>query len=759
MSKKAKKEVLSKEEIYKAVKYHFYEEPVAAFTVKELSKDKSLKGLGSVHDIAEAVDTLVSRGYISKCSPDKYRMNPDKLNLHPAEVTGMTQYCYYVRAEGMDDDLVVAMENGMNALVGDKVSIVFLKHKRRGRDQGAIIKILERKETRFVGVVERSDRYAFIATDSKKMPFDIFVPLRDLQDAEDGEKVLVEITSWDQGNRTPNGRVVQRFGAAGDNNAEMHAILAEYGLPYHFEEAIEAAAEQIPEDITQSEIKKRRDFTKVTTFTIDPADAKDFDDALSIRRIRDGVWEIGVHIADVTHYVTEGSLLDKEAVDRATSVYLVDRVVPMLPERLSNGLCSLRPNEKKLCFSAVFEMDDECNILSEWFGRTVILSDRRFTYEEAQEVIETGKGDFAEEIGTLNRLAVKMRAARFKNGSIAFERDEPKFKLDENGKPLGVYFKVMKESNHLIEEFMLLANRHVAHFIGSRKKGRAKAPTFVYRIHDKPNEEKYQDFRTFASKFGYTIKEASSERGIARELNRFLGKIKGKKEENLFSILALRSMAKAIYSTDNIGHYGLAFDYYTHFTSPIRRYPDMMVHRLLQHYLDGGKSVDKEYYEDLCKHSSEREIRAAEAERASIKYKMVEFMSDKIDQEFDGFISGITEWGLFVELAETKIEGMVSVRDMADDTYNFDAENYRLVGVRSRRVIMLGDAVKIRVLRADLKRKQLDYELVAHKDYHTGKEVRFLTGSELLESKKRSPRKDRQEKKEGGKGRGTKKRR
>ncbi|MDE7134726.1 MAG: VacB/RNase II family 3'-5' exoribonuclease, partial [Rikenellaceae bacterium] len=462
-------------------------------------------------------------------------------------------------------------------------------------------------------------------------------------------------------------------------------------------------------------------------------------------------WEIGVHIADVTHYVTEGTLLDKEALDRATSVYLVDRVVPMLPERLSNGLCSLRPGEKKLCFSAVFEMNDECEVLSEWFGRTVIYSDRRFTYDEAQQVIETGKGDLAEEITTLNRLALKMRADRFKNGSIAFERDEPKFRLDDKGHPTGVYFKVMKEANHLIEEFMLLANRHVARFIGSRKKGRAKAPTFVYRVHDKPNEEKYQDFRTFASKFGYTIKEATSDRAIARELNRFLGKIKGKKEENLFSILALRSMAKAIYSVDNIGHYGLAFDYYTHFTSPIRRYPDMMVHRLLQHYLDGGKSADRDHYEELCRHSSEREVRAAEAERASIKYKMVEFMSDKIGAEFDGFISGITDWGIFVELADTKIEGMVSVRDMTDDTYNFDQENYRLVGVRSRRVIMLGDAVRVRVLRADLKRKQLDYELVSHKDYATGREVSFEPDDLRGSSGRKGGKGKRRDKKEGKK--------
>ncbi len=750
MSKKVKKEFQSKEEILKAIKYQFQEDPLRLFTTRDFTRIKSLRGL-TMSQSKEAIQTLLSDGYIISVEEDRFGVNPDGRDLLSGEVTGMTQYCYFVRAEGMDEDLVVATENGMNALVGDVVNLALLSKLRRGRRQGVIMKITERKNNRFVGVVERSERYAFVVTDSRRMPFDIFVPISDLQGAADGEKVLVEIVSWDHGNRTPNGRVISRFGASGDNNAEMHAILAEYGLPYKFDESIEAAAEKIPEAITAKDMEKRRDFTGITTFTIDPDDAKDFDDALSIRRLDNGLWEIGVHIADVTHYVTEGSLLDKEALDRATSVYLVDRVVPMLPERLSNGLCSLRPGEKKLCFSAVFEMNEECEVLSEWFGRTVIYSDRRFTYDEAQQVIETGKGDLAEEITTLNRLALKMRADRFKNGSIAFERDEPKFKLDPNGKPTGVYFKVMKEANHLIEEFMLLANRHVARFIGSRKKGRAKAPTFVYRVHDKPNEEKYQDFRTFASKFGYTIKEATSDRAIARELNRFLGKIKGKKEENLFSILALRSMAKAVYSVDNIGHYGLAFDYYTHFTSPIRRYPDMMVHRLLQHYLDGGKSADHDHYEELCRHSSEREIRAAEAERASIKYKMVEFMSDKIGVEFDGFISGITDWGIFVELADTKIEGMVSVRDMTDDTYNFDQENYCLVGVRSRRVIMLGDAVRVRVLRADLKRKQLDYELVSHKDYATGSEVSFGGDTTVKSSDKKSVKGKRRDKKEGRK--------
>ena len=503
----------------------------------------------------------------------------------------------------------------------------------------------------------------------------------------------------------------------------MHAILAEYDLPYSYPEEVEREADKIPDDITPEEIAARRDMRQVPTFTIDPADAKDFDDALSIRRLPNGNFEVGVHIADVTHYVKPGDITDTEGQARATSVYLVDRTVPMLPERLSNGLCSLRPHEEKLCFSAIFELNEEAEVQQEWFGRTVIYSDRRFTYQEAQEVIETGKGDMAEEILQLNSLAQKLRSERFRNGSINFEREEAKFELDEHGKPLRVYFKEIKESNQLIEEFMLLANRKVAEFVGKKRKGVQNSErTFVYRIHDKPNTDKMAQFRSFIVRFGYHMK-AQSNKAVAKEINKLMRAIHGKKEENIISTLAIRSMAKATYSTDNIGHYGLAFDYYTHFTSPIRRYPDMMVHRLLAHYLAGGKSEDKEYYERLCEHSSAMEVRAADAERASIKYKMVEFMLDKVEQEFDGHISGITEWGIYVELEETKIEGMVALRDMTDDFYLFDEENYSVRGKDHGRTFTLGDEVRIRVLRADLHRKQLDFLLVASYDFDTKKIV------------------------------------
>ena len=526
-------------------------------------------------------------------------------------------------------------------------------------------------------------------------------------------ELAVRVVSWADGERLPEGELVERLGRAGENDTEMHAILAEFDLPYRFEREVVAAAERIAGEITDDEIAKRRDMREVTTMTIDPADAKDFDDALSLRKVKEGVWEVGVHIADVSHYVTPGSVVDDEAVERATSVYLVDRTVPMLPERLCNDLCSLRPNEDKLSFSAVFTLNDNAEILDEWFGRTVIHSNRRFTYEEAQEVIEREAGEYAEEITTLNRLAQTLRKERFRHGAIAFERDEVRFRLDEKGRPIGVYTKVQKEANQLIEEFMLLANRRVAEFCAHRiANGRRVPRPMVYRVHDEPSEDKLGRFRDFALRFGHYFK-ASKGRAVAKEMNKLLKSIAGSAEANAITTLAVRSMAKALYTTDNIGHYGLAFPYYTHFTSPIRRYPDIMVHRILAAYLAGEKRVDKKHLEQLCQHSSEREILASEAERASIKYKMAEFMKDRIGEEFEGVVSGMTEWGVYVELDDTHVEGMAFLRDIDDDDYyRFDEARYEVVGRSSGIRLTLGSRVRVRVKSVDLNRRTLDFKLL-----------------------------------------------
>ncbi len=621
----------------------------------------------------------------------------------------------YVVVEGGGRDVFVRPSNMNGALEGDRVKVLARPARRGGKPEGAVTEIIQRSTRAYAGVIQLSPdgHYGFVSPDSRKIPYDIFVHLDEGGTVEDGAKVLVRIKEWDAGRRSPSGELVDILGMPGDNDTEMHSILAEYDLPYKFEKEVLDDAERIPGDITEKEIASRRDMRGVTTFTIDPADAKDFDDALSLRRLPAG-WEVGVHIADVTHYVRPKTVVEREAEDRATSVYLVDRTIPMLPERLSNDLCSLRPNEDKLTFSAVFELDDEANIVNEWFGRTVINSDRRFAYEEAQAVIEGGQGDLRDEILTLNELAQKMRARRFKNGSITFEREEAKFTLDATGKPTGVYFKEQKESNQLIEEFMLLANRRVAELMAKAKK------TMVYRVHDEPNADKLASFRRFITRFGYDFR-AQEGKAVSKEMNRLMKQIHGKAEENIVSTLAIRTMAKAYYTTDNIGHYGLAFKYYTHFTSPIRRYPDMMVHRTLAAFLEGAKSPDKNAMETLCEHSSDMEIRAAEAERASVKYKMVEFMIDKIGQEFDGVISGITEWGIYVELDDTHIEGMVALRDMTDDLYVFDEDDYTVEGRITRRRFTLGDRVRIAVARADLARKQLDFTMAASYDFETGK--------------------------------------
>ncbi len=713
MSKKKKQHQPT--DLHSSILAFFTSNPGQPFNSKQVAKEL---GITSDRDKAYAVialEDLADQLTLKRGDRGKYLLAKGSTNkeLITGTVDMTSQGFAYIVSSESEEDIFVSQYNLNHALHGDTVK-VHLYVKRKGRPEGEVVEIVERSKQTFVGKIEMNGRFGFLICDNRQMPYDIFIPADALDGAKNGQKVVGRIVDWAPNMKNPVGEVVDVLGTPGDNDVEMHSILAEFELPYRFPVALDKVAEGIDGAIGEKDYAERRDFRSISTFTIDPKDAKDFDDALSIRKLTDTTWEVGVHIADVTHYVKPNSEIDKEASQRATSVYLVDRTVPMLPERLSNNLCSLRPNEEKLCFSAVFELDEKAGIKSEWFGRTVILSTRRFTYEEAQQVIETNEGDCKEEILTLNMLAQKLRSKRFDNGAVNFEREEPRFEIDEKGKPLSVYFKEFKESNQLIEEFMLLANKKVAELIGKQKVN-GKAKTFVYRIHEQPNEDKFNSFREFITRFGYKL-APKKEKDISKELNKLLAEVKGKPEANLIETLAVRSMAKARYSTDNVGHYGLAFPYYTHFTSPIRRYPDMMVHRLLALYLKNGKSADAAYYEDMCKQSSAMEMKAAEAERASIKYKMVEFMQDKVGQEFDGVISGVTEWGIYVELGETMIEGMVSVREMKDDYYYFDEQEYSMVGRTGRRKYTLGDKVKVKVLRADMEKKHLDFSLVTEPD-------------------------------------------
>jgi len=717
MSKKNRKSYESANTFVKSVMEVFLSNPLSKFSYIQVATRLGVSDNASKELVRGIIEQLTKSGELEESKQGTYQLNkqsekfPHKGTAYISGTIDMKQTGKaYVIPDDKSEDIFISATSTAHSLHGDKVKVLLFPRRKGKKTEGQVVEILKRNKKQFVGTIEVSRNFAFLIPDNPSMPVHIFIPLTHLNGAKNGQKVVAEITEWPPQSENPFGEIKHILGMPGNNDVEMDSILAEFEFPLFFSPASEKEAEQFPVGIPQEEIRNRKDFRDVLTITIDPADAKDFDDAISLKKLQNGNWEIGVHIADVSYYVKSGTAIDKEAYVRGTSIYLVDRVIPMLPERLSNQLCSLQPDKDRLCFSAVFEIDKNACILNEWFGKTIIHSNRRFNYDEVQEIIESGKVDHAEEILVFNKLATKLREERFRKGSFNFETQEVRFKLDPKGKPVEIYLREMKDANKLIEDFMLLANRKVAEWVG-KKKGNTDPKTFVYRVHDSPVPEKLENFTQFIAKLGYKI-NFTNRKSLAESFNRLFDQIKGKGEENMVETIAVRTMAKAFYTTTNIGHYGLSFPYYTHFTSPIRRYPDLMVHRLLQEYLSKGKSANREEYENKCDHSSEMERKAESAERMSVKYKQAEFMVDKVGQIFDGLVSGVSKWGIFVEIVGTKCEGMIRLRDMNDDFYYLDEENYQVIGSRKGQQYKLGGKVKIKVKKVDLPRKQMDFVLV-----------------------------------------------